>query len=343
MAAHDFPASPGRRHALAGLAALLALPALGRLPRALAEEAPAAGELVLYGPPAGPSILLAEVLRTAAQHPALGKLGFKVWHSPDEMRAGLASGSMQAVVLPTQVAANLYNRGLPIRLLDVLTDGLLYVIGRDEKIDSIAALAGHKLAVPFRNDMPDLVMARLLKHAGLVPGRDLEIETTGSPMEAMQMLVAGRVDAALVAEPAATAAITRTRKLRLLGRDVHRLIDVQTAWAEATGRSPILPQAGLALTTKLIEARPQLPAALQAALAAAAVRVNAGPDVAAEVAAPYLDFPAPILAGSIPTSKLVARPARAARGDIEAMLETLAESDAAIIGGKLPDDGFYLL
>jgi NitT/TauT family transport system substrate-binding protein len=31
-----------------------------------------------------------------------------------------------------------------------------------------------------------------------------------------------------------------------------------------------------------------------------------------------------------------------ARPAIEVMLSTLAESDPAIIGGHLPDDGFYL-
>ncbi len=337
MSAAHLPLRYSRREVLLGLGAAFGLPLLARL----SPTARAAGDtaLVLYGPPAGPSILLAEAVRTARPDSATGKLDFKVWRSPDEMRAGLTSGAMAAVVLPTQVAANLYNRGMKIRLLNVLTEGLLYVISTDPTIDGFPALKGRKFAVPFRNDMPDLVVARLLRYYKMEPGRDLEIQTTGSPIEAMQMLLMGRVDAALVAEPAATAATVRGRTM---GKSVYRAIDVQAAWAEATGRSPVLPQAGLALSDALRSAHPELAAALQAALAAAVVKVNAEPQAAAAAAAPLLDFPAPVLAASIPNSKLVATPARTARGDIEAMLTTLAEADPAIIGGRLPDDGFYL-
>ncbi|AMN47939.1 hypothetical protein ACG33_12690 [Steroidobacter denitrificans] len=296
------------------------------------------GELVLYGPPAGPSIILAQAVQSQTFEGS-GKLGFKVWRSPDEMRAGLTSGTMAAVVLPTQVAANLYNRGMKIRLLNILTQGLLYIVSTDAGIDSFPALKGRKLAVPFRNDMPDLVLAYLLKHHGMNPASDLTIQITGSPVEAMQMLLMGRVDAALVAEPAATGATIRGR---LMGRKIRRVIDIQAAWAEATGRAPVLPQAGLALTDPLRTARPELAEALQTALEAAVAKVNADPQAAAELAAPFLDFPAAILAASIPTSKLVVTRARAARNDIEAMLTTLADADPAIIGGHLPDDGFYL-
>lgn len=336
MPAARFPNLSSRRKVLFGLGTLLGLPALSRI-SALAHAAQT-DELVLYGPPAGPSIILAQAVQSQSLG-GVGKLGFKVWRSPDEMRAGLTSGTMTAVVLPTQVAANLYNRGMKIRLLNILTQGLLYIVSTDATIDGFPALKGRKLAVPFRNDMPDLVVARLLKHHGMDPARDLTIQTTGSPVEAMQMLLMGRVDAALVAEPAATGATIRGR---LMGKKIRRVIDIQAAWAEATGRAPILPQAGLALTDALRAARPELAEALQTALQAAAEKVNADPQAAADVAAPFLDFPAPVLAASIPTSKLVVTRARAARGDIEAMLTTLADADPAIIGGRLPDDGFYL-
>lgn len=326
-----------RRKVLLGLGTLLALPALPRL--APLARAAAPGELLLYGPPAGPSIILAQAVRLGVMENTVGKLGFKVWRNPDEMRAGLTSGTMNAVVLPTQVAANLYNRGMKIRLLNILTEGLLYIVSTDAAINDFADLAGRKLAVPFRNDMPDLIVARLLKHHRMVPGSDLTLQVTGSPVEAMQLLLMGRVDAALVAEPVATAATIRGRRM---GRSIHRAIDIQKAWAEATGREPVLPQAGLALTDALIGARPELADALQLVLESAAEKVNADPGTAAGMAAPFLDFPAPVLAASIPASKLVAVRAGTARASIEAMLTTLAEADPAIIGGRLPDDGFYL-
>ncbi|MFC5386977.1 ABC transporter substrate-binding protein [Aquamicrobium segne] len=339
MAVTAAPASPvlSRRCVMAGIGAGLALPALSWLSQSV--QAAQLDELVLYGPPAGPSIVLAGAVASGALTPFAGKADFKVWRNPDEMRAGLTSGTMGALVLPVQVAANLYNRGMKLKLLNIMTKGLLYIVSDDTGIDSLPALKGRKLAVPFRNDMPDLVLLRLLAHYGMTPGTDIVIENAGSPIEAMQMLIAGRVDAVLAPEPACTAAIIMGK---LAGKDMRRVIDVQTVWGEVTGKEPVLPQAGLALTDALVAAAPELANGLQAVLEEAAARVNADPENAAKIAAPSLDFPEPVLAASIATSKLVAERAGQARPAIEAMLSMLADSDPAIIGGHLPDDGFYL-
>ncbi len=326
-----------RRTALIGIGAGLAAPFIARLAGPVRAAAPE--ELVLYGPPAGPSIVLAQAVASGALAPLAGKASFKVWRNPDEMRAGLTSGTMNALVLPVQVAANLYNRGMKLKLLNIMTKGLIYIVSADAGIDGFPALKGKKLAVPFRNDMPDLVVARLLAHYGMVPGKDLVIENAGSPIEAMQMLMAGRVDAVLAPEPACTAA---SMMGKLAGKDISRVIDVQAVWGEVTGKEPVLPQAGLALTDALTAAAPDLADNLQFILEAAADKVNADPAEAAKVAAPSLDFPEPVLAASIATSNLVAMRAGKARAAIEAMLSTLADSDPAIIGGHLPDDGFYL-
>ena len=326
-----------RRTALAAAGASAALLAL---PAALRPAAAAAlPELTLYGPPAGPSVTLAHAVASGALSGIADKAAFKVWRNPDEMRAGLTSGTMQALILPVQVAANLYNRGMGVRLLNVMTTGLLYIISADPALSSIPALKGRTLAVPFRNDMPDLVLGRLLAHHGLVPGTDIVLESAGSPIEAIQLLMAGRVDAVLSTEPAVSAAILRGAAS---GKAVRRVIDVQKAWAVATGGAPVLPQAGMALTVPCMDANPGSADALQEIAEKATESVNANPARAAADASAALEMPAAILVASLPTSNLVALRASAARPAIEAMLSTLSQADPAIIGGKLPDDGFYL-
>lgn len=333
--AATFPLS--RRSAMIGFGAGLAVPILSRL-AGPARAAPLE-ELVLYGPPAGPSIVLAQAVVTGALSAIAASSSFKVWRNPDEMRAGLTSGTMKAVVLPVQVAANLYNRGMKLKLLNIMTKGLIYIISAEAGITSFEGLRGKKLAVPFRNDMPDLVVNRLLAHYKIVPGTDIAIENTGTPVEAVQMLLAGRVDAVLAPEPACAGAIMMGK---LAGKEIRRAIDVQEAWGEVTGKEPVLPQAGLALTDALTAGGPGFADGLQSVLEAAAESVNADPAGAAMAAAPSLDFPEPVIAASIATSKLVAIRAGRARPAIETMLATLGDSDPGIIGGHLPDDGFYL-
>jgi len=323
-----------RRSVVAGLAAAICAGTTGT-----AKAAPALADLALFGPPAGPSITLAHAVASGAFEGIAEKASFSAWRNPDELRAGLTSGSMQVAVMPTQAAANLYNRGLGVRLINVMTNGLLYVVSADRSIDGIAALKGKTIVVPFRNDTPDLIFRRLLAENGLEPGADLKLENAGTPVEAIQLLISGRVDAALVPEPAATAAIVQAGKA---GTEIQRVVDIQKAWGAATGGAPVLPQAGLAVTDAFLDKNGDVLAAIQAAITEATRSVNDDPQTAARDAAEALGMPQPILAKSIPTSNLVSIPAKDARASLEAMYRTVSEVDAGIIGGKLPDAAFYL-
>lgn len=319
-----------RRTLLAGAgAAVCAAPHIAR----------ASAPFVLWGPPAAPSIVLSHAVTGGFLKAAAPQTAFKVWKSPDEMRAGLSSGTMTAVIVPTYVAANLYNRGLAVRLVNVMTDGLLYVVAAKGSLASIAELKGKRLAVPFRNDMPDFILRRLLAAAGLKAG-DLTLDYSGTPPEAAQMLLAGRVDAALLSEPASTAIIVRAGAA---GKALDRVVDCQQAWGAAEGRATI-PQAGLVVSAKAVE---QIGAdgvaALQRGLEGAVRAVLADPAGAAAASAGALELPAPIVERSIAFSHLVARPASAARADLTAFFDVLATEDARIIGGKQPDERFYAL
>ncbi|KQT13227.1 MULTISPECIES: PhnD/SsuA/transferrin family substrate-binding protein [Bradyrhizobium] len=296
-------------------------------------------ETTLAGPPAGPSIILAHAVATGSLSFLADKAKFRAWRDVDEMRAGLTSGTMPLVIVPTAAAANLYNRGFGIRLVNVMTHGLLFLIAADPSLTTFPALAGKRLAVPFRNDTPEFLANILLRHHGLDDGKDIQVSTTGTPLEAIQLLLAGRIDAAFVPEPAATAAIFRGK---LANRPVHRAMDIQVEWARAVGGPPILPQAGLAVLDTFRAANESLLPRLQQALVTATAEVNAAPAVAAGHSAAHLELPLPIIQQSIPHSKLVAVSAREARADLERMFTKAAGADMAMIGGRLPDGGFYL-
>lgn len=303
------------------------------------HSARAAEPLVLWGPPAAPSIVLARAVASGALHEIVPQATFRTWRTPDELRAGVSSGSFRATVVPTYVAANLYNRGLGLRLLNILTDGLLYVVAPADTVTDIASLKAKKVAVPFRNDMPDFIFRRLLASAGIAL-TDVEINYSGTPAEAVQLLLTGRADAAFLAEPLASAAILRAAGA---GKTLERAVSAQDAWKAINGTS-VIPQAGLAVTDGLVaELGVDGIAALQKALEQAVSGVLQDPAGAAAVAAPMFDLPAPVIERSIPFSNLVARRASEARAELALLFDALAQDDPRIIGGKQPDDSFFAL
>lgn len=320
-----------RRALCAGIGATLGMPFIRK-----AHAAPLK-ELVLHGPPAGPSITLAYAVGVGLLRDVADRAHFRIWRTPDEMRAGLTSGDMQAVVMPVTAAANLHTRGLGVKLANVMTNGLLYVISTDPAIRNVTDLAGRSITVPFPNDTPELIFDAVFEQHDLA-GK-IEVNRSGSPIEAIQLLLAGRIETALVPEPAASAAIF---KASAAGKAIHRAIDMQAEWDRITGLGPAIPQAGLALAPAFLADHAEKVEPLLAALEHAATAVVANPREAANHAASALELPWPVIERSVPYSNLVATPARKARAQIDALLSTIVKNHAAMIGGRLPDDGLYL-
>lgn len=330
---HQQPRHFSRRQALS---TLLAAGAASALPGMVRASTASEARLALYGPPAGPTITLAWAVANNAFEPLGLPVSLTVWRNPDELRAGLTSGDIDLSVVPTQAAANLYNRGMGVRLLNVMTDGLLYIVGPADGPTGLEALAGRRVVVPFVNDTPDLILRALLEHHQL----QIDFVSAGTPVEAAQMLLAKRVDFALLSEPAATVAQLRGRQA---GINLTRTVNLQSAWGELTGLGPVVPQAGLAVTRGFSERHGAHLGQLQEILKKATAEVLANPDAAAEAASGPLEQPAAMLRQSIPHCNLVAKPASAMRPALEAMFELMTAADPALLGGHLPNDNFYAL
>lgn len=326
-----------RRHVLATSAAALAA---GLVPRGSTQAAPPPlDQLVMTGPPAPPTLYLAHLARQETLAAHARAVRFEQWKSPDQLRAGILSGAYQVAATPVNVAANLYRKGVAIRLLDVTVWGILSVLTTEDGIASIADLKGREIAVPFRGDVPDIVLRALLRKAGLVPGRDVTVTYVGTPIEGMQLLVARRVGTVLLPEPAATAALVRGGAV---GLPVRKAIDVQQAWGRAMGGPARFPQAGTIVQAKLADERPELVRALAGGIKGAVDWIAANPGSAARLGADEFKLDAAIVQRSLAATRMEAVSAKAARPALERFFAVLAESDPATIGGGLPDAKFYL-
>ena len=62
------------------------------------------------------------------------KIEFVLWKNPDELRALILNGDINFIAVPTNVAANLYNKGVDIKRLNVSIWGILGMISRDPSL-----------------------------------------------------------------------------------------------------------------------------------------------------------------------------------------------------------------
>jgi len=306
---------------------------------AFADERKKRKQLTMYGPPVGPSVTLAHAAETSALSGMVEKLDFSTYRNPDVLRTNFVSGRWELAGTPSYVAANLYNKGIKVRLMNIMTWGLLYIVSADESIKAVEDLKGQDIVMPFKGDMPDLVFQHIAKEKGMRVGDDFRLNYVGTPFEGLQLLLSGRTKHAVLPEPAATAALLKGLKS---AKKMNRVVSLQQAWGEVTGGAARIPQAGMMVSDSLLQELPDLPQRLNSSLERSTDWVVNNPTSAGRLGEAYMAMKAPIIERSIPYCNFTMTRAKQVQQEIESFFSVLAESNPGIIGGKLPDADFYL-
>ncbi|UCV05665.1 hypothetical protein [Dechloromonas denitrificans] len=83
---------------------------------------------------------------------------------------------------------------------------------------------GQRNCHAFRADMPDIVFDLIAEKQGLEAKKNFKLRYVGSSLDAMQLLVSRRVDHALLAEPAVSMALRKTKSfpVSIIAPDLYR-------------------------------------------------------------------------------------------------------------------------
>ena len=299
--------------------------------------------LVLSGPVASVSHPLIHMVQTGALDDIAQKVEFKLWKNPDELRALTLKGGADFIAVPSNVGANLYNKGVDIKLLNISVWGILGMITRDKDLKTLADFKGKEIAMPFRADMPDILFEEIVKAQGMHPKKDFNLRYMSTPFDAMQMLIMRRVDHALLAEPAISIALKKTGSfpLKLIAPDLYRSADLQKEWGETFKVKAKIPQAGMAVVGKVMN-NEHIIKRFNEEYAKSLHWYKNNPKEAGELvvkSVPMLD--AQGVENSIQYVQLDPIKAQDAKKDLEFFYKILEKNNPKTIGGKLPDDGFY--
>lgn len=315
---------------------------------ALAGAAHAAGKLprlVLSGPYAAVSNPLIHMVESGALKDVAKVVEFRPWKDPDQLRVLALDAKSEAdfVAMPTNVAANLYNRGVKLQLLNVSTWGVLWMVSRENGLKTLADFKGKEILMPFRADMPDIVFQALAEQQGLDPRRDFRLRYVGTPLDAMQMLITRRADHALLAEPAVSVALRKTKSfpVSVIAPELYRSVDLQQEWGRVMRRQARIPQAGIVALGKTL-GDATLIGKFQSAYAASLDWCEKNADECGKLVAKRVDMLTPEgVADSVRVDNAVFVAAKDAQPELEFFFGLLQAKQPALIGGKLPDAGFY--
>ena len=298
-------------------------------------------KLVIAGPFSSISHPVLRLIETGALKDVAHKVEFKLWQNPDELRALLLKKEVQFVALPTNVAANLYNKKEPIRLLNVPIWGILEILSRDASLKRIEDFKGKEIIVPFRADMPDIVLQALIKQAGLDAKKDFSLKYVPNPPDAMQMLLLRRADHVLLAEPATSMAMRKTGSfpISLIAPELHRSLNLQSEWGRLFTTEPKVPQAGLSVVGEVDK---EVVKRFSEEYEKALLWYQSHHQEAGEMVEKALKtFKAEAISDSIAHTQFELKNAQQSREALEKFFEILMQIEPKLIGSKMPDEGFY--
>ena len=300
-------------------------------------------KIIIAGPPANVSHPVFNMIEDGVLKEYADKVEFKIWNNPDQLRAMIINKEVDFVAVPTNVASILYNKKQPVKMLNVSVWGILKILVRDGKIKHLEDLKGSELVIPWRGDMPDIVLRAVMKKKGLTK-EDIKLIYVSNPMDAAQQLIMRRADNILLPEPATSMVLRKTKSfpVSVIAPSVFRGIDLQEEWGEVYDRETKIPQAGMAVVGAMLE-RKELIEKFEAEYAKAMEWYKANPKEAGELVVKYVEmFDADAIADSVGYVQLDVKKAIDSKEELDFFFKILEEDNPKIIGGTLPDDGFYV-
>ncbi len=263
------------------------------------------------------------------------QVALQVYPSPNEVVARLANGELDFACLPSNLAANIYNKGVNIQLAAVTGNGMLNVISSDGSVKGVSDLMGKTIHVPGAGSTPDQMAQLLLKEAGLVAGKDVVLDySVASPAQLAQLTIAGKVSLVMLPEPFASMILRGSKR-------AQQVVDVQQLYSELAGVSNY-PMTVLVVSESFAENHPRSLAQVLKAYEDSVAWVNADPQAAGVAIEEAGIMKAALAAPAIPSCNLVFVPSQEAKDEVQAYYTFLHAFSPASIGGAVPSEDLYL-
>ncbi len=253
---------------------------------------------------------------------------------PIRVRNMMLDGTADFVLLPSTMAALLYNKGLDYKLAGIPVWGTLYLFGRDTTINSWEDLRNKRVYVMARGMTPDVLFRFLLEENGINPEKDIILDYSfPTHIDLANAVAAGQAGLGVLSEPQVSLVTARNK-------NVHAIFDLNSEWNKVRG-FPIA-QTAFVVKGSTLQSEPEMVGKIIAACERSVKWVNNYPDSAARLIVKYNILPDHEVAiSSIPRSNMNFIRAYGIRNEIEKYFDVFYKMNSDIIGGKLPDENFY--
>lgn len=247
----------------------------------------------------------------------------------------LMTGEYDIASVPTNLAASLYAKSQgKVKVIAVNTLGVLYLVTKNNAIDSIDDLQGKTILASGQGTIAEYALNYVLEGNGYEIGKDVTIEFTTEHSESVTKALAGGYDVVFLPEPFVTQIITKDSTFSIA-------VDITAEW-EAIGDCT-LAMGCIAVNTAFYEANKEAVADFLADYKASVDYVNGNAQEAAKLIESHDIMAAAVAAKAIPNCHIVCITGEEMKSVLSSCYSVLNEQNAQIIGGGMPSDDLYVI
>ena len=261
---------------------------------------------------------------------------FRMAVGADELLPLMAKGELDMALIPANVAAVLYHKTEGgVCVVDINTLGVLYLVTGDEAVAGPADLKGRTICLTGKGATPEASLRYVLDRSGLGEG-DYVLEYRSEPTEVAALLAEDPSRVGLLPQPFATAALMQNGDLRIA-------MDMNAQWEQLQGGEGGGMVTGVTVVRReFLEEHEDVVEDFLEEHGSSVDAVNGDPEKGAAMAVRAgIVAKEAIAAEAIPRCNLVCVTGEEMKAALSAYLEALAGFDAGLIGGALPEEGFY--
>lgn len=258
---------------------------------------------------------------------------FSVESDPSVVTAGLINGTIDIAALPTNAAANVYNKtNGGVQIIAINTLGVLYVVTNGVEINSISDLEGKTIYCPAQN--PLFITKYILEKNGLTGKVTVDSTTYAKPDALRDAVKAGAVEIAILPEPMVTIAKSGNQNVKVA-------LDLTEEWNKISDGKQLV-QGCVVVRTEFANEYPGSVKSFLKEYKKSIEAVNDDPEGSASAIKEFGIFANENVAkNAIPKCNIAYMDGENMKEAMQNFLEAMNSIAPASIGNAIPGDDFY--
>ncbi len=284
--------------------------------------------------PAGvPTLSMVQMIVEKPEITENSNINYEITTQTELLISRVLNNEVDIAVVPTNLAATIYNRGGGIKIAGSSVWGVMYVVSNQD-IETLDDLKGKTISTIGQNLTPDAITRYILEENGIKPDEDVQFEYFSGASELASYYISGESDLAIIPEPVLTNVLEKRE-------DSKVIFDIQEEWYNSTGLWKY-PQASLIISDELILNNPEFVDNFIYEYGESANWINENPKKAGKYYENLnIGLSAEVIEKAIPKSNVYFVESKNAKSEINKYLEVLYEFNPKLIGGSPIDDEIY--